>query len=125
MMNDSAAILDDLLSRWHHYTKQYKLTAGIGSQPMFRFTQRPRGGQTVEALIDDDLEAAQMEAIDFQVSEMADPHRTAIHMLARNLSTGRSVWLSNRLPKDVLERAPIVAQARNIITARLIRAGVM
>lgn len=125
MMNDSAAILDDFLSRWFHYTQQYKLTAGIGSQPMFRYTQRPRGGQTVEALIDDDLEAAQMEAIDFQVSEMKDPHRAAIYVLARNLSTGRSVWLSPRLPTDPLERATIVAEARNQIVKRLMAVGVM
>lgn len=125
MMNDSAAILDDLLSRWFHYTKQYKLTAGIGGQPMFRYTQRPRGGQTVEALLDDDAERGQMEGVDFQVSEMQDPYRAAIYILARNLSTGRSVWLSPRLPTDPLERATVVAEARNQIIKRLMAVGVM
>ena len=129
MMNDSAAViaatLEDILSRWHHYTQQYKLTAGIGGQPMFRYTQRPRGGQTVEALLDDDAERGQMEGVDFQVSEMQDPHRAAIYILARNLSTGRSVWMSPRLPQDPLQRATIVAEARNQITNRLMRCGVM
>lgn len=133
MMNDSAAILDDLLSRWFDYTQQYRMTRGYGGQPMFRYTQRPRGGQTVEALMDDETEQGQMEAIDHHVSELPEefvagvwvrPYRSAILAEARNCHSGK-VWSSPRLPEDWEARSKIVLAARTMLTDRLMNAGVM
>jgi hypothetical protein len=92
---------------------------------MFRDTKSGRGWDSTDEIIEDEIHGSMMEAIDFQVSEMQDPHRAAIYALARNLSTGRSVWMSPRLPADPLERATIVAEARNQITKRLMAVGVM
>lgn len=125
MMNDSAAILDDLLSRWHSHCRAYRANQQAPRDPIFRDAKSGRGWDTTADVIEDEIHGSMMEAIDFQVSEMQDPHRAAIYVLARNLSTGRSVWLSPRLPVDPLERATVVAEARNQLTSRLMRCGVM
>jgi len=125
MMNDSNAILDDLLSRWHSHCRSYRANQQAPSDPVFRNTKSGRGWDSTDEIIEDEIHGSMMEAIDFQVSEMKDPYRAAIYALARNLSTGRSVWLSPRLPVDPLERATVVAEARNQITKRLMAVGVM
>jgi hypothetical protein len=124
-MNDSAAILDDLLSRWHSHCRAYRANQQTPRDPIFRDAKSGRGWDTTADVIEDEIHGSMMAAIDFQVSEMKDPHRAAIYALARNLSTGRSVWLSPRLPVDPLERATVVAEARNQLTSRLMRCGVM
>lgn len=125
MFNDSAHILEDLLVRWHAWGKAYKANQQAPSDPMFRNAKTGRGWDSIDDIIEDDLMGSTLEAIDFHVSEMQDPYRAAIYVLARNLYTGRSVWMSPRLPEDALERGIIVAEARNQLTRRLMAAGVM
>lgn len=123
--NDSHQILSDLLSRWHNWGRNYKANQQTPRDPIFRDAKSSRGWDSTDEIIEDELMGSTMEAIDFQVSEMKDPHRSAIYVLARNLATGRSVWESPRLPKDALERGTIVAEARNMLTRRLMECGVM
>jgi len=125
MFNDSNHILDDLLSRWHQWGRAYKASQQTPRDPIFRDAKSSRGYDTTDEIIEDELMGSTLETIDFQVSEMQDPHRSAIYVMARNLSTGRSVWMSPRLPQDPLERATIVAEARNILTKKLMNCGVM
>ena len=125
MMNDSHQILDDILSRWHSWAKNYKANQQTPRDPVFRDAKSGRGWDSTDEIIEDEITNSMMEAVDFQVGEMRDPHRAAVYVLARNLSTGRSVWLSPRLPTDPLERATVVAEARNILTRKLMACGVM
>ena len=66
-----------------------------------------------------------MRTIDFNVQEMDDPHRTAIHFLAKNLTVGATVFTSPRLPQDKAALLLVTAEARAMLTARLISAGVV
>ncbi len=125
MKNDSDQILSDLLARWHAWGRSYKPNQQPPRAPIFRDAKTSRGYDTTDEIIEDELMGSTLEAIDFQVSEMQDPHRTAIYVLARNLATGKSVWQSPRLPNDPLERGRIVGEARSILTARLRECGVM
>ena len=125
MMNDSRLILDDILSRWHSWARNYKANQQTPRDPVFRDAKSGRGWDSTDEIIEDEITNSMMEAVDFQVGEMKDPHRAAIYVLARNLSTGRSVWLSPRLPVDPVERAAVVAEARSQITKRLLDVGVM
>lgn len=126
MMNDSHYILDDLLRQWHAYCKGYSPTPTSGADPMFRNAKAGRGYDTTAEIIEDELQGSTMEAIDFQVDQMQDPWRAAIHELARNLGAGQSVWKHPRLAAlEAMERATIVAEARNQLTKRLMAAGVM
>jgi hypothetical protein len=125
MMNDSAHILNDLLSRFHGWAKGYIPVPVCGADPMFRNAKSGKGWDSVSEIIEDDLDGATMRAVEFHVGEMQDPHRTALYVLARNLNTGANVWISPRLPTDPLERAQIVSEARERLTRKLMNAGVM
>ncbi len=131
MHNDSSAILDDLLSRWHFHCRFFN-TSVRSADPMFKNALRAKGEQTVAAISEDQWEAGAMKAIDNIVfgdkqgqGGMVDPHRAAALILARNCYTGRSVWISPRLPADREERAVVVLEARNMLTRRLMAAGVI
>ena len=125
MVNDSAVILDDLLSRWHSWARGYMPVPTCGADPMFRNAKSGKGWDSTSDVIEDEINGKMMKAIDFHVSEMPDPHRSAIYVLARNLSTGRNVWLNPRLPCDPLGRAQVVGDARTMLIRRLMSAGVM
>ena len=125
MQNDSHVILDDLLSRWHHWAKAYIPVPTCGADPMFRNAKSPHSSHSADEVTDAKVESDRMKALDFHVSEMKDPHRSAIYMHARNCYTGRNVWLSPRLPKDPLERAALLGEAKSILIGKLLSAGVM
>ena len=124
MRDETNAILDDLLSRWHHHCRGFKIGAQAAS-PMFRGATRAKGEQTLDAIAEDQHWAGVFRAIDFHVGEMIDPYRAAIYILARNCYTGRQVWISPRLPKDAIQRGEVIQQARSQLVARLVHAGVM
>lgn len=125
MRDDSSQILDDLLSRWHSWAKGFAICPQPSADPMFRNAKSSRGWDTEGEIIDGELNASTMEGLDFEVGEMADPHRSAIYANARNLASRHTVWSSPRLPTDPAERAILVLEARNMLTKRLLRAGIM
>ena len=122
--DDHMLALDDILSRWHHHSSGYNPMKAPGADPMFRNAKSGRGWDTGEG-VDDALNNSTMERVDFEVSEMVDPHRTAIHINARNCATGRKVWMSPRLPADPLACAVIVGEARAMLSDRLVNVGVL
>lgn len=125
MNDESRYILDGLLADWHHWSTGYALVAGLGSSAMFRNAKSPRGYESEGEIADATIHNSTMEAINFHVFELAPIHRTAIQINARNLCTGRAVWISPRLPKNMEERAILLMEARNALLARLVKAGVV
>lgn len=133
MHNDSNAILNDLLGRWHAWQLGVPINAvDRMDDPMFRNAKSRATWDSADEILDQEVHKKTMKAIDFQVSGdnrgqggMAEPHRTAIYILARNCHTGHKVWASKRLPEDPEELGIIIQEARNIITRRLMEAGVM
>lgn len=133
-LDECAATLDDLLKRWHFWQMGFSPVPVCGADPMFRNVKASRTFDTTSDAFDAELNGRLMEAVDFQVSEMPDEpnpsgrnraYRSAVYCLARNLAVGASIWNSPRLPKDQMERAVVVLEARNILTRRLLAAGVM
>ena len=124
MKRDECDYLDYILSAWHHHCMGYKLSAQAAC-PMFREALRAKGEQTIEAIAEDQHWAGVFKAMDFHVGEMKDPYRSAIYILARNCYTGRSVWISPRLPKDPIARGEIIRVARVQLTKKLMWAGVI
>ena len=133
MQNDSAAILDDLLSRWHWAGTKSRINGTDRlADPTFNAHRSYRGWDDDREILDNELDAHTIETIDFVVSGdrkgqggMPEPYRSAIYILARNCYTGRNVWFNPRLPKDPLERGQIVTDARLMLTKRLMAAGVL
>ncbi len=126
MKNDVNAILDDLLGRWHRWASAAPSVRGYAPLAAGCWGYRAsRQYDDQNGALDSDLADSTMTAVDFQVSEMAEPWRSAIYCNARNISTGRRVWSHPRLPADRAERAALVAFARDLLQKRLIGAGVM
>jgi hypothetical protein len=119
---DSA--LDDVLSRWHHWRAVGGIVKGYADHSLVCGDYRSsRQYDDVNGALDDELESARMEQVDFEVSELLDPWRSAIHSLARSLCTGAAVFHSPRIaPAD---RARVTAEGRVKIQIRLISAGVL
>lgn len=129
LMTETDHILDDLLGRYHGWAKSYRANFQCPRDPVFRDVKSGRSWDSTADVIEDELVNSTMETVDFQIGEMPDtreqPYRSAIYQLARNCYTGRKVWLSPRLPNDPIERGVVIQEARNDITRRLIKAGVL
>jgi hypothetical protein len=127
---ECSVALTELLLQWHRWQIGFTPVPTCGADPMFRNAKSGKGWDSTGQVIHDELNASTMEAIDFHVGELPDvektrPYRSAIYTIAKNLHAGRNVWSSARLPVDPMERAIIYMEARNMLTRRLIAAGVM
>jgi len=126
MMEAVEASLDDILSRWHHWASTACMVRGFAPLAAGCWNYRAsRQYDDANGALDGDLEDSTMAVVDFQVSEMRDPWRAAIHAHARNLNIGRSVWRSPRLPEDRQVRADLVREACCMLAKRLTTAGVL
>jgi hypothetical protein len=125
MQNDIESILSDILAQWHRWACGYQYVGGINSSPMFRETKSGKGWDTIDEIVDSEIEGGRMAAVNFHVMDMEPCHRTALQIQARNLHTGKSVWDSPRLPQDAEERAVLLLEARNRLFKRLLAAGVL
>jgi hypothetical protein len=124
MKDDSNELLNDLLARWHIYTKNYKYASGIGSQPMFRECRsNHRQWATLDEISEEDKST--LERMDGIVWQLCEAYRTCLQIQARNLVTGRSVWISERLPKDPEMRAHLLADARTALVVKLRIDGIL
>ena len=119
--------LDDLLSRWHSWANAQRSTGkGYGNKSLVVGDyQTSRQYDDTNGALDDALEATTMRAVDFAVRQMGEPHRTAIYVQARALCLGTHAFSSPRLPSDPEAKRHIVSAARDMLTARLIVAGVL
>ena len=125
MKSDTREILNALLCEWHCWAKGYKHVGGINTSPMFREIKVGRQWDTVDQIIDSDIEHSRMEAIDHIIMGMESVMRTALQLQARNLHTGLSVWSSARLPEDAEQRALVLMSARAELATKLQSAGIL
>ena len=122
--------LDGLLREWHQWQRGYSPVPTCSADPMFRNVRSSKNWDSTSDVIQDELHGSTMETIEAQVSELPDvdkvrPYRSAIYAIARNLHVGANVWSNPRLPTDPMERGIVIMEARNALTIRLIKAGVM
>jgi hypothetical protein len=126
MIDDSDAILDDLMCRWHQWGQSARICRGFAPKSLVVGDYRiSRQHDDINGALDSDLDASRMKAVDFAVGCMLDPYKAAIYAQARALVSGAAVWTSPRLPADPAERAAIVVLARSMLTVRLRSAGVL
>lgn len=125
MMDDARHILDDILAEWHRWCRSFSYAKDIGPSAMWHDAQTPRHWDSSSTIADDTIRHSRMEAVDFHISELQPLYRTALQIEARNLNSGKAVWISPRLPADAQKRAVLVGQAREAITRRLVAAGVI
>ena len=125
MKDDTNEILSAMLVDWHRWACGYKHVGGINSSPMFREVKNGRQWDTVDEIIDSDIEHSRMEALDHIIMCLPDVQRTALQLQARNLHTGKSVWSSARLPTSEKERVVLLVGARGALLLKLRDAGIM
>lgn len=87
------AVLDDVLSEWHAWQLRARVGRGFsGRSPVVGEFRISRQWDDVNGALDDDLDAMRMRQVDFEVTQLADPWRSAIYALARSASTGTAVF---------------------------------
>jgi len=108
--------VNDLLKRWHNWSKQDTVVAGFNtcSSAMEQF-RASRQYDADNGVLDQDIENRIMASVEFCIDCVDQPYRTALWINARNLSTGLTVWRSARLPTDAMARALMVGEARALL----------
>jgi hypothetical protein len=118
--------LDDLLIRWHAWTRPVTASRGYGSSaPGCSNWRCSRQYDDANGALDEAMEHEQMRQVDHEIMELRDPYRAAVIANARNLATGIAVWSSPRLPQDPEQREAVLMDARQMLTRRLKAAGLM
>lgn len=125
MKDDTQDLLNDILRDWHSWAKGYQYVVSVGTSPMFRDAKASRGWDTTDEIIGNELDNSRMAAVDFHISELCDVYRTALQIQARNLCTGKNLWISTRLPTKVEDRVKILMEAKTSLLARLRDAGIV
>ena len=125
MQNEIDTLLDDLLAKWHFWACGYQHVGGVNSSVIFRNAKTSKGWDSINDIVDNEIEGGRMEAVNFHVMELEPVYRTALQLQARNLHTGVSVWSSPRLPQDPEKRTIILIEGRNILLRKLFAAGVI
>lgn len=119
------AELDDLLILWHNHLMHGGIVRKCKSSSVGGLYSTSRQYDDVNGALDDILELRKVSAVDFAVSEMVDPYRAAMHMQAKALTLGITVFVSPRMPADPVEREKVTKMARRILWRNLARAGVV
>ncbi len=118
--------LDDLLSRWHHWSSGARVTRGHANRSLVAgdyITSRQYDDEN--GALDDAIESRIMRGVESVVERMEDPFRAAIYVEARALCLGVSVFRSPRLPEDPREARKVIDVARGMLVNQLTRAGLM
>ncbi len=123
--SDLETQLNETLVDWYRWAKGYNFSGYSSVCKQFKDTPSPRQWESTADLADESQHKSTMKAVQFAVDSLTDVHRTAINLLARNLSTGSSVWQSARLPLDPIARSGIVMDAKMALRRKLITAGVL
>ena len=130
--NDIRYRLDDLLAEWHKWCRGFSIVGQHGTAPMFNGLVSSKQWDSEHEVLDDRLHSSQLEIVEFSINgdekgqgAMPEPYRTAISFKAKNLATGKNVWISPRLPKDQLGRFQVLNEAYEILIKRLSLAGVL
>lgn len=124
-MNDTQELLSEILRDWHSWAKGYQHVVSVGTSPMFRDAKASRGWDTTEEIIKNDLDNSRMAAVDFHISQLCDVYRTVLQLQARNLCTGKNLWISARLPENQEDRIKILMEARASLLFKLRDAGIV
>lgn len=121
-------VLDDLLSRWHHWQVESSKSTARGhaarSQVVGDYIVSRQHDDVNGALYDDE-EQVVMRAVQANVDNMDEPYRSTIYVLARSLYFGHSVISSPRLPRFPAERDRVLSTSRKWLLLRLVSAGLI
>lgn len=126
MPDDTDAIVDDLLIRWHQWRQGYRPSRGFSNEAAGCGDYvTSRQYDDANGALDDALEDRIMRQVEHEVSALSVVHQAAIQVQARALVLGCVVFTSPRLPADRAQREQLVREARSALLRRLQAAGVV
>lgn len=118
--------INSLLARWHSWSAGHGYGMGYPTtNAACRMTRASRQYDDANGGLDAQIDNVLMEAVDAVVNAIAQPWCTALQIQARNLHTGRAVWLSPRLPVCPRLRGQVLATARTKFLDGLAKAGML
>lgn len=119
-------LLDDLLSRWDHWLQPIHVGRGHStSSAGCGLYRASRQYDDQNGALDEQVEHQVMQGVQACVEKLGLQHRVAIHIEARNVRLGVSVWRSPRLPADQLQARAVIDAARLRMVELLCGAGLM
>lgn len=123
---DLQYVLNDLLFRWHVWSRHTAYKAGFAGKAAGFGQSRSNSQYDWESGVESALvDKRVMEGFDAAAQRIPQPWFTALQFEARNLSTGYAVWTSPRLPTNREEREVLVLEARVRLLKELARDGVL
>lgn len=116
--------VDDLLSRFHWWQGRARVGRGFNRRSLVvgEYTAS-RQYDDENGALDDELEDQTMRQVEFEVSQLGDPWRSAIHAIAKSLCTGAAVFHSPRIA--AADHARVSAEAREQLLRRFVAAGLI
>lgn len=112
MIRDDEIDVLELLDLWWRYERRWTPVEGFPAEcPSTRGWRASRQWDDQNGAFDGEVEAKLAQRIGHLVSQVEQPWRSVLHMLARNRSSGVSVWRSPVVPNDPQERAEMVVAA--------------
>jgi hypothetical protein len=120
------AALNALLEAWHRWASDERTAVGFPSvSPAFQQYRTSRQYDDGNGALDQDVDNVVLAGVEGCINSIPQPYRNALHINARNLCTGLSVWRSPRLPEDELARALMVSDARAMLIDILRERGLL
>lgn len=126
MKDDSDAILDDLLIRWHQWSPRIYVSRGFNRETTGMegyITSRQYDDQN--GALDDEVEHLTMRTVGEQIAQMVVMQQICLTVMARALTLGVVVFSHPRLPKDEAEFDALKFASRSEIAKRLRYRGVL
>ena len=102
----------DLLELWWKAESQWSPVEGYPTEcPSCRDYRTSRQHDDTNGADETDARGRLIRHIAGVITNIDEPYRTALYLVARNRATGTQVWDSARLPRDTKQRAMIVTDA--------------
>lgn len=118
--------LNELLVSWHIRSKHYAYGKDYPSTSVScKDWRSSRQYDDENGALDTDIHASTIDTLNAEIYAMPHPHQDAIHIQARNLYTGKSVWMNPRLPVDPVQRVQLLAAARKMLIEQLAKRGIV
>jgi hypothetical protein len=128
VLNESEKIIDSLLSDWHKWSSMDTGARELwyqGQAAGLKMWRASRQYDDQNGALDADAHLSLMQAVDNVIEHLPRPEYTIVHVHAKNLAIGATVWRSPRLPQNRDELQALLNSARGLVSRQLAELGVL
>lgn len=128
MLNEAEKIIDSLLVDWHKWCSMDTGARELWYQSQaagLKMWRASRQYDDQNGALDADAHQALMQAVDGVIEHLPGPEYTMVHVHAKNLAIGVTVWRSPRLPQNKDELNRLLVSTRINLYKKLSENGVI